>query len=145
MSKQLSILLVDDDEDYWTLIQALLKRATYASQVSMTWIDDGYKALQHLEKSLSQPGARPDLILLDERMPTMDGTQLLERTMMNPRLRSLQVCLMATTGDQSLIEVGLSLGARFCIEKPMEFEKLDEMLSRIIDFYSNVALLPRSI
>lgn len=143
MTPNLTILLVDDDEDYWTLMKAIVARADYGERVSLHWAKDGMEALRSLEDGEAEGTPRPDLVLLDERMPTMDGTQLLERLVLNPRLRSIQVCLMATTGESSLAELGLSLGARFCIEKPVDFDRLQIMLGKIVDFYTHVALLPR--
>ncbi|MEL6186785.1 MAG: response regulator, partial [Myxococcota bacterium] len=135
--------LVDDDEDYWTLMKSIFERPAFRNRVELRWVKDGAEALRHLEDGASEGARRPDLVLLDERMPTMDGTQLLERITLNPRLRSLQVCLMATTGESALVELALGLGARFCIEKPTAFDELDRMLTQIVDFYGTVALLPR--
>lgn len=84
-SKERIILIVDDDLDYSSLVQSWLKEAGYKSQIA----NDGYEALAALDK------VTPSLIMLDMKMPGMDGFQVLEKLKQNDRWRKIPVVIVS--------------------------------------------------
>jgi DNA-binding response OmpR family regulator len=99
------ILVVDDDEIIIRVITATLERAG----MSVTAAHDGLSALSKLEE------IKPGLVLLDIRMPGMDGYEVLKRIRAKYQV---PVIMFTTVTDTKAIEVCLALGADDYIEKP---------------------------
>ena len=86
--KRHTILLVDDDEDFLTLVSRWLKR-----KYAVTAVNSGKKALEYLETE------RPELVLLDYEMPEMTGADVLQIIRETPRLAGLPVVFLTGTED----------------------------------------------
>lgn len=144
--RKLSALIVDDDDDFWLILQEILLEEPLRSWVGFNRVSDGSSAIDYLLRRppYGDEGTFPvpDFILLDQRMPLMDGTQVLEVIQADHRLRGYQVCMMSSSTEPALIHDALVKGARFCVGKPLMFEELSHVLIKIVDFYRNVALLP---
>ena len=135
----LRIWLIDDDDSYVMLAErALSGDPRLAGRYEIERKRDGDEALRSL--GTSEP--LPDLILLDHRMPRMDGTEVLSRIRGDERLRGLPVCMMSTSSDPSHIERCYAYGATFCVSKPLEFEQLVAKLRAICGFVLDVMELP---
>lgn len=143
--RPLEVLLVDDDEDYWYLVQVISKQPALAGRVRFQRVGDGPEALAYLRREPPYGGSLPvpDFVLLDQRMPLMDGTQVLQELRSDPKLRSVQASLMSTSSDARLTKEALIEGARFVFEKPSDLQRLIDGFDRILGFYSSVALSPR--
>src|SRR3954451_7543977 len=101
MSQGTFVLVVDDDEDFRAMAQLTLSLEGIDSTTSF----DGADALDRLLK-----GLRVSVILLDVRMPRMNGFELLAALRAQPRLRSIPVIVL--TGDTAAGERALASGAR---------------------------------
>lgn len=86
--KRHTILLVDDDEDFLTLVSRWLKR-----KYAVTAVNSGKKALEYLETE------RPELVLLDYEMPEMNGADVLQVIRETPKLADLPVVFLTGTDD----------------------------------------------
>jgi len=135
---RMRLWIVDDDDLYWELVRTTVTR--WGLDVELDRCIDGHVFLDRLE----EPGELPDLVLLDERMPGLDGTQVLAELRRRDLFPALSVCLMTSSREPELVRKALERGARFCIEKPSSFEALKDILSKIIAFYTTVARLPES-
>lgn len=142
----LRVWMVDDDDSYVLLAErALAGDPVLKGRVVFERFKDGDQALELLEMRAEQPSpdARlPDLILLDHRMPRMDGTDLLARIRSHPKLEDVPVCMMSTAADPSHISRCYALGASFCVSKPLKFEELVERLRAVCRFVVEVLELP---
>lgn len=107
-----SILLVDDDADVRALLGEFLIEQGFVVHAAR----DGRHALQ----LLSHMDA-PDLILLDYRMPVMNGSQFLARRRWNPRLRGIPVVILSAWNRQW---VGARLDAVEVLSKPVDLDRL---------------------
>ncbi len=106
---QCKVLVVDDDIDTREALSDALAEAGFAVHQQPT----GAKALEHIEQH-----GQPDVILLDLRMPEMDGAQFLERV---PDLRARVIVL---TGDSSARLVRFARDAKL-LSKPIDLDQLE--------------------
>lgn len=114
MNKLFTILLVDDEESNINFIVNCLKNSLYEFKVAY----DGITALKILDKFSI------DLILLDIKMPNMDGYDVAKEINLNEKLSQIPyIFLTALKDDHSLIN-GFKLGARDYITKPFRIEEL---------------------
>lgn len=114
-----SILLIDDDPAIRKVIREFLSREGFVVHTAR----DGQHALHVLEKI--DP---PDLILLDYKMPIMDGKQFLSIMRRTPRLQTIPVVILsAATREWS----GAHLEVMDVLTKPVDFDLLLSMVSRI--------------
>ena len=118
------ILVVEDDTNFRTLISDLLRDEGYA----VTGVESGEEALEVLHS----PDGRPDLILLDLRLPGMDGMGVLEAVMkLDP---SIAVVMISGHGDIETAVHAVRLGAYDFLVKPVESERLLITVRRALDY-----------
>ncbi len=118
-----SILVVDDDLDGQELLSMILTQEHYRVYTG----DDGYQCLE-LARTL-----RPDLILLNYRMPGMDGVTALRRLKEDPILFNLKVVMFsAEAAFEEFQENVLEAGALACIQTPFRVETLLDTVDRIL-------------
>jgi CheY-like chemotaxis protein len=116
---QLKVLLVDDDEDVRFLVTRMLKAADLQVQA----VAGGEEALASL-----QSGAVPDLIILDQNMPRMNGIQTMEKV----RALYPEVPILISSGQPDIEEWACFKQANVAvIPKPFEMEELLAKLARI--------------
>ncbi len=119
-----SILLVDDDADIRMTLRDILTEEGFVVHTAR----DGQHALHMLEKM--EP---PDLILLDYKMPVMDGKQCLSLMRRIPRLQAVPVVIMsAATREWS----GAHLEVEDVLSKPLDLEVLRTTVSGICERYN---------
>ena len=105
------VLVVDDDQDLREMISLVLDAHGYRTQEAA----DGLDALEQIEA-----GARPALVLLDLRMPRMNGTEFLAAL----RARGTSIPVVVITGDLGGARDALAAGARTCVRKPIDMDAL---------------------
>jgi CheY-like chemotaxis protein len=123
MNKEVVILIAEDDEGHAGLIQKNLKRAGIANQLIHFW--DGQEALNFLFCEGPGPHRVPGtayVLLLDIRMPKLDGAQVLARVKADPELGKIPVIMITTTDDPREIEHCHRIGCNNYITKPIEYD-----------------------
>jgi CheY-like chemotaxis protein len=113
MSDSSPVLLVEDDPDIVDVVEMILQRDGWAVAVAC----DGQQALDRL-----QAGTAPRLILLDFRMPGLDGWQFCERLRADPALAGIPVVVLSGASD--LAQDAESVGAVAYLRKPFEIHQL---------------------
>ena len=130
--EHVQILLVEDSAQDAELTQRALKRHHVANQVD--WVRDGVEALEylHCEGAWSaRPGGPPKLVLLDMKMPRMDGLQVLERLKGDPKTRAIPVVMLTSSREESDLVESYALGVNSYIVKPVDFEQFAEVVSQV--------------
>lgn len=117
----MKILIVDDEKDLTNLIRVNLESEGFECIVA-------YNGAEGIEKVANE---LPDLILLDIKMPVMDGYEVLEELKENHQTASIPVIMCTTVRGEENIKKAYELGASGYIIKPFEMyeivEKIQEM------------------
>jgi len=148
MKNALRVLLVDDDDTFWKVVQAVVKRdADLAKALQLARLSNGYELVQCINGLAPEPipgfGRWPDIILLDQRMPILDGTEALEQLREKESDgQALVVCMLSSSAQEDLVRQAYETGANFYLEKPGTLEELRAMLHRLVSFFTEVTELP---
>lgn len=123
MSEQLKLMIVDDQYGIRILLSEVFQKEGYRTfQVS-----NGQQALEITKKN------RPDIVLLDMKIPGMDGLEILrELKQLDSQVR---VILMTAYGEFDLIREALDLGAIAHFAKPFD---IDELIAKAAELYPSV-------
>lgn len=120
--KKLSLLLVDgnqDDEQY------TLKTLNVLGLNDVTVVRDGLTAISLLQgAALEGPGFLPDLILLDLRLPKLNGLEVLRKIRSEKGTAELNVVTLSAIEDPEILHACRSLGTLACLPKPLVSERL---------------------
>ncbi|MFA4835204.1 MAG: response regulator [Dehalococcoidia bacterium] len=123
-NQEVTILITEDDEGHARLIQKNLRRSGINNQ--FIHLKDGQEALDFLFGNGNEPSkVQSDasyLMLLDIRMPKVDGVQVLERMKADERLKLMPIIMLTTTDDPREIERCHILGCNSYVVKPVEYE-----------------------
>jgi CheY-like chemotaxis protein len=148
--EQVSIVLIEDDDGHATLVERNLRRSGISN--GFLRFNDGQEALDYFFGSPSgdsvtaaQYPSREQLanfvVLLDLRMPRVDGFEVLRRLKAEPETASVPVIVLTTTDDPREIERCYELGCNVYITKPVEYDAFIEAVRRL-GFFLQVVKLP---
>jgi CheY-like chemotaxis protein len=128
-----TILLVEDNPDDIHLTKRALKKNNITSGLSV--VNDGIQALDYLVRASTAPAGGsevlPTLILLDLKLPRMDGLELLKRIRADERLKRLPVVILTSSKEEQDIIRSYDLGANSYIRKPVDFEQFNEAVRQL--------------
>jgi two-component system, response regulator len=138
------VLLVDDCAADVDLTLRALKERAFVRDVQVA--RDGEEALDFLfclgdyEGAACQP--LPQLILLDLKLPKVDGISVLRRIKADQRTRSIPVIVLTSSGeDRDLLET-YELGVNSYIQKPVDFDRFRETVSTLGEYWLRMNLTP---
>lgn len=123
-----TILVVDDDEGHAILIRENLEAAGLVDHVRH--FNDGESLLAFLSPLRAAEGSARYLLLLDIRMPRMDGTEVLRRLRGDPATDRLPVVMLSTTDDLREMERCYELGCSLYLQKPVDYDRFAEVIRR---------------
>jgi len=135
--QQVEILLIEDNPIDAELTMRSLKEANFVNK--LYWVKDGQEGLDFLYRTDAYAARddddHPKLILLDLKMPKVNGIEVLQRIKSDERLRSIPVVVMTSSNEQSDITESYQLGANGYVVKPVEFGAFVEAISKIGMFW----------
>jgi two-component system response regulator len=130
--EQVEILLVEDNPEDAEMTMRALRKRNLANHVH--WVKDGAEALEFLFCSGAyadrQPGRPPKLVLLDIKMPKVDGIEVLRRVK-GSELRTIPVVVMTSSNEERDVLESYRLGVNSYIVKPVQFEAFIDTVSSI--------------
>ena len=132
-SGKLDILLVEDNQDDMDLALHALRREKLANNIHVA--RDGEEALDFLfcrgtfaERSFDHP---PKLVLLDLKLPKVDGMEVLKQLKGDPRTKTIPVVMMTSSKEERDLVSSYSLGANSFIQKPVDFDQFRETVKNV--------------
>lgn len=131
-----TILLVEDNQDDEALTLRALKSHNLANEVVVA--RDGSQALDYLfraaEGKTGETAVLPELVLLDIKLPGMDGLEVLRRLRQNPATRRLPVVMLTSSVEETDRLASYDLGANSYVRKPVDFVEFTEAIKQL-DLY----------
>jgi len=128
-----TILLVEDNPDDEALTLRALKRNNILNEVIVA--RDGAEALDYLfargAHSGKDTGKQPEVILLDLKLPKVDGLEVLQQIRQNEKTRRLVVVILTSSNEERDITAGYDLGANSYIRKPVDFKQFMETIRQL--------------
>lgn len=137
------ILLVDDNPNDIELTLVALAENRLANEVVVT--RDGEEALNYLYRRgpfvLREEG-NPGVVLLDLKMPKVDGLTVLREIRSDPNLKLIPVVLLTSSHEESDIAEGYSLGVNAYVVKPVEFHEFVDAIKKLGLFWGVINVAP---
>jgi CheY-like chemotaxis protein len=143
MRDEVRILIADDDMGHATLIRRNLKRLGLSN--SVTHFKDGQEVLDFMYRRTDGPHWKDGesyLLLLDIRMPKIDGVEVLRQIKMHSEFKKMPVIMISTTDDPQDIEICHEYGCSSYIVKPVEYDCFVEAIRKLGLFFK-VIEVPR--
>lgn len=125
MSDTRSILLVEDNPDDEKLVIRSLRRSQIANEINVA--RNGEEALN----ILFSDAPLPTVVLLDIKLPKIDGLEVLRRLRASDRTRLLPVVVLTSSSEERDIVDSYHLGANSYVRKPVEFDKFAEAVQQL--------------
>lgn len=139
------ILLVEDNPQDAEITLRALKRANFANHVQ--WLKDGEEALAFLFSEgqyADQPTPRPRVMLLDIKMPKVDGIEVLKRIKADSRTRSIPVVMLTSSREESDLVRSYDLGVNSYLVKPVDFQRFSEEVVRVGYYWVAMNQMPNA-
>ncbi len=143
MNNEVIILVADDDAGHARLIEKNLARAGLHNPIQR--FEDGQQILDFLLRRGTGPKrvtGVPYLLLLDIRMPKVDGVEVLRQLKADVDLRKIPVVMLTTTDDPREVSRCHELGCAHYIVKPVDYEKFAETIKQMGLFFALVQVPP---
>lgn len=139
MASEPRVLLVEDSADDVELTVAALSRYCDADKIAVA--HDGEDALDYLYRRgahVERPGGGPALILLDIKMPRMDGLEVLRVIKSDAKLKSIPVVMLTSSREERDVTSSYRLGSNGYVVKPLLYSELDFALKTTGAFWLTV-------
>jgi two-component system response regulator len=129
-----NILLVEDNPDDVELTLMAFRENKISNPVTVAW--DGAEALELLfgKEGSPPPAVLPALVLLDLKLPKVDGLEVLRRIRVEERTQCLAVVILTSSKEEQDVAMGYRLGCNSYIRKPVDFAQFLEA-SRQLGLY----------
>jgi CheY-like chemotaxis protein len=139
------ILLVEDNPSDGELTIRALKKKKLANH--LIWLKDGAEALEFLFRTgayAGRPQVQPRLILLDLKMPKVDGIEVLRHVKADEQLKVISVVVMTSSHEDQDIVESYKLGVNSYLVKPVEFEQFQEVASNAGFYWLLINKMPEN-
>jgi two-component system, response regulator len=139
------ILLVEDDADDEELTVMAIRRNQFRNDVIV--VHDGVEALAYLDHTLraESPPILPRLILLDLKLPRLDGLGVLEQLRANPRTNAIPVVVFSSSSEERDMIACYQRGANSYVRKPIGFEAFLKAIWQIGVYWLTLNEVPSAI
>jgi two-component system, response regulator len=133
------LLLAEDDKVVAELIKHALRE--HDPDVRIVHVKDGVEALDYLyarERYGHRDPANPAVVLLDVKMPRLDGLEVLRQVKADDRLKTTPIVMLTSSQDERDIRESYALGANAYVVKPVEFRRFAAVLKQIEVFWMKI-------
>jgi two-component system response regulator len=127
------VLLIEDNPDDEALTVRALKRNNVLNEIVVA--HDGAEALQRIFNDHALGGQLPALVLLDIKLPKVDGFEVLSRIRADERTRLIPVVILTSSKEQEDVLAGYRFGANAYVRKPVNFATFAEAVGTLGMFW----------
>jgi len=135
--KQKQILLVEDNPDDQELIRMALEESRIANELVV--VNDGTQALDYLFCTGAFAGRniaeKPQVILLDLKLPKVNGLEVLERLRSDERTQLIPIVVLTSSSEEEDILASYKLGANSYIRKPVDFNQFAKAVRSLGNYW----------
>ncbi|MCE2951054.1 MAG: response regulator [Alphaproteobacteria bacterium] len=146
-SKEQAVFLVEDNHDDWEAMVRGFKAADFDAPI--VWFKNTKEALYCLKNFSGEyektSKELPSLIILDLNLPGLDGREMLSIIKSTPHLKMIPVIIFTTSLDQKDVLKCYDTGANAYMQKPVNFEKMQEICESIKTYWMNTVILPKDV
>ena len=129
---EVEILIVEDNSSDAELAMRALRKGNIAN--AATWLKDGAQALDFLfregEYAGRPPSGQPRLILLDLKLPKIDGIGVLERLKADERTRTIPIVMMTSSAEDRDLQAAYRLGVNSYVVKPLDLQEFSRVVAQ---------------
>jgi two-component system response regulator len=144
MEKSRTILLIEDEEAHAALITRILEEVYRGVEIHL--VRNGEEALDYLFQqgtyANQEKSPRPDLVLLDLRLPRLDGLEVLKAIKRSERLKVIPVVVLTSSESETDVQTAYLSGANIYLVKSLGFGEFAELI-RMVTSWLIKARLPR--
>lgn len=147
MPNRIEILLIDDSPEDVELTIRALRRAKIVNNIQVA--EDGAEALDflfcrgpHEDRTFCHP---PRLILLDLKLPKVDGLEVLRAIRADERTKTIPVVILTSSKEQKDVIKGYHLGVNAFVQKPVDFEQFGEAIRQLGMFWMLINQAPPAV
>ena len=127
------ILLVEDDPDDLLLTRRVYQQSGCSQELVV--VENGEAALAMLLPPSAAPPPAPDLVMLDLRLPRIEGAEVLRRLRAEAPMRSVPIVILTSSREERDVTQCYALGANSYLYKPVEFSAYRDMLMRLWNYW----------
>jgi two-component system, response regulator len=135
------ILLVEDNRDDILLIERVFHKSKLSEKFDLIVAQDGNQAASYL-KNLKQKDILPMILLLDLKLPRVDGFEVLQLIRKNEKTQLIPVIVFTSSKEEKDITKAYLLGANSYVRKPIDSEKFISVLQQIISYWGDINEIP---
>ena len=146
MQALIRVLLVEDDSKDVELILYALDEYNLADEITVA--RDGVEALDYLYRRgayARHPEGHPMVVLLDLKMPKLDGTKVLKQIKSDEQLGNIPVVILTSSQETHDLENGYGLGANAYVVKPVRFSEFINTVKEIVLFWTRTNKPPPAV
>jgi two-component system, response regulator len=144
--EQVEILLAEDSEADAEMTMRALRRKNLANR--LVWVKDGAEALDFIFRRgayATRPEGAPKLVLLDLKMPKVDGIEVLRQIKSNDETRTIPVVMLTSSAEERDIVASYALGVNSYIVKPVDFGAFVDEVAKAGCYWVLVNRLPGEV
>ena len=138
------IVVAEDNANDAELTLTALRENRVANEI--VTVRDGAEALDYLyrrNRFAGRPGGNPAVVLLDLKMPKVDGIEVLRQVKSDPSLRSVPVVVLTSSREEQDLMRTYNLGVNAYVVKPVDFHEFIEAVKLLCGFWAVVNETPR--
>jgi CheY-like chemotaxis protein len=143
MKKLKTILLAEDNQKDVELALEAISDRRFTNNVTV--VNDGVDALDYLRyegKFKMRKNGYPAVVILDIKMPRMDGIEVLQAIRNDPALKTIPVVMFTSSREKTDLLKCYELGANAYVVKPVDFNEFSETIRSISTFWASINELP---
>ena len=143
MSKNVCILLADDNEDHRFLFKKMLRQRIDSVDYTVYAVNDGQEAIEFVTRTGRHAGAViPDVVFLDINMPIKDGFEVLKVLKANEPTKHVPIIMLTSSDNEDDIKRCYDLGSNSFVVKPVRHEEYIDRIINTVSYWIKVNIPP---